>query len=675
MHRPLRGLLAAGLTAVVGLAALVGPAGAQSPTTSSTAPGASGRLRLADQTVWVAANGRYDLRLAVDRVEDPSAVEVTIRVYGAVQFRSGFVSSLDARGLRAAVAPAVTTPLGPVSDSSGTVGIAFRLGGETVDPAEHVLPPLGPGVYPVVATLRSTATGATVNRLVTHLVRVDPELEQPLEVAWVQRLGVQPAPASGAGSPADQRRIDALRRLTTALDETGLPFTLQLHGAGFAGLGDGALQALLPRLQATITRGQLLAAPYAPVDVSALVAAGLADELGDQREQGDQLVRQLTGTEGDPRTWAADTPVTAAAVDRLRQLGVTRLVVPETGLKALAGRLTGGATLTRPFALGDAGGGGLTAIASDPGTDRYFTEDDAVLGAHHLLADLAVVERDRPGTPRGVVIRPPASWPGDADFLAVIGAGLGTGAPALRAVTLERLLADVPPLTDGRRPVVREAPSLPTTALPGRAVIAARNAVRAVSEVAGVGSEPATTLRRLVLVGESSTLTTAERRTFLDEASAAARAVTDHIRVDADARYRLTAREGRIPVAVVNDNPFPVRVSLDLSAEKLEFTAAPGTERTRQRIADIAIPASGRRTLVVQVRVRTSGDFPLHATLRSPAGDVILARSRFAITSTAVSGVGAVLSVGALLFLAVWWFRHWRRARAAAVPGEAGADR
>ena len=31
--------------------------------------------------------------------------------------------------------------------------------------------------------------------------------------------------------------------------------------------------------------------------------------------------------------------------------------------------------------------------------------------------------------------------------------------------------------------------------------------------------------------------------------------------------------------------------------------------------------------------------------------------------STAVSGVGVVLSVGAALFLMVWWARHWRRTR------------
>jgi hypothetical protein len=42
---------------------------------------------------------------------------------------------------------------------------------------------------------------------------------------------------------------------------------------------------------------------------------------------------------------------------------------------------------------------------------------------------------------------------------------------------------------------------------------------------------------------------------------------------------------------------------------------------------------------------------------------VVLERTRFDIRSTAVSGVGVVLSIGAGLFLAIWWARHWRKTR------------
>jgi len=49
--------------------------------------------------------------------------------------------------------------------------------------------------------------------------------------------------------------------------------------------------------------------------------------------------------------------------------------------------------------------------------------------------------------------------------------------------------------------------------------------------------------------------------------------------------------------------------------------------------------------------------------VRSPDSSIELDRTTFDIRSTAVTGVGFVLSIGAGLFLAVWWERHWRSSR------------
>jgi hypothetical protein len=50
--------------------------------------------------------------------------------------------------------------------------------------------------------------------------------------------------------------------------------------------------------------------------------------------------------------------------------------------------------------------------------------------------------------------------------------------------------------------------------------------------------------------------------------------------------------------------------------------------------------------------------------LSSPRGDLRLGQTRFTIRSTAASGVAIVLSVGAGLFLLVWWIGHFRGRRA-----------
>jgi hypothetical protein len=60
---------------------------------------------------------------------------------------------------------------------------------------------------------------------------------------------------------------------------------------------------------------------------------------------------------------------------------------------------------------------------------------------------------------------------------------------------------------------------------------------------------------------------------------------------------------------------------------------------------------------------RASGAFPLRITATSPDGVLTVSRARVTVRSTAVSGVGLVLSIGALLVLVVWWASHWRTAR------------
>jgi hypothetical protein len=63
------------------------------------------------------------------------------------------------------------------------------------------------------------------------------------------------------------------------------------------------------------------------------------------------------------------------------------------------------------------------------------------------------------------------------------------------------------------------------------------------------------------------------------------------------------------------------------------------------------------------VEARASGSFPLRITVTSPDGVLTVTRARVTVRSTFVSGVGVVLSVGALIFLVAWWGLHFRSTR------------
>jgi hypothetical protein len=121
--------------------------------------------------------------------------------------------------------------------------------------------------------------------------------------------------------------------------------------------------------------------------------------------------------------------------------------------------------------------------------------------------------------------------------------------------------------------------------------------------------------------------------------------------------YRLTAREGTIPLTLVNRAGRDIKVKVVLRSDRLDFA---GGSTSRQ--LDLTLDRENN-PLEVEVRARSTGAFPLLVTVTSPDGSLEVGSFRLLVRSTAASWVGIVLSVGAALFLLVWWGRHWRKVR------------
>ena len=119
-----------------------------------------------------------------------------------------------------------------------------------------------------------------------------------------------------------------------------------------------------------------------------------------------------------------------------------------------------------------------------------------------------------------------------------------------------------------------------------------------------------------------------------------------------------TARDGVVSLTFKLNTGYPVAIDVFLQGEKLEF---PGHED-----GHIALTLTDPTTRVpVNVRTRASGDSALDITLQTPDGGMLIGRTRMTVRSTAFSGVGVVLSVGAMAFLAIWWGRSILQARRA----------
>jgi hypothetical protein len=174
--------------------------------------------------------------------------------------------------------------------------------------------------------------------------------------------------------------------------------------------------------------------------------------------------------------------------------------------------------------------------------------------------------------------------------------------------------------------------------------------------------------QRLLLSGASS-FTDAERMAYVDSVIAATDERFTQVVAPDRQTYTLTSSDGNLPLTLRNEHDVPVEVLVELRSGtgNVEF-------RDGDSMATVLQP--GSNPLSIPVHARAPGDSAIDIVVRSPDGVVVLDQVRYTVRSTAVPGLGLVLSVGAAAFLLVWWARHWtraRRARRAAGDG-AGPD-
>jgi hypothetical protein len=177
------------------------------------------------------------------------------------------------------------------------------------------------------------------------------------------------------------------------------------------------------------------------------------------------------------------------------------------------------------------------------------------------------------------------------------------------------------------------------------------------------GQALARSLDMVVLSSGALSLDDGERLAYLDGADATVRAQTDKITTPEQQVVTLTSGEGIIPLSINNPLPYPVLVTVTFASAKLEFPGGP--DQTGGPEQPVSLPANTSTPVRVHVRVRASGAFPLEVTVRSPDKTLTISSTRFTVRSTAVSGLGLVLTIVAGLFLLLWWARHFRDGRRA----------
>jgi hypothetical protein len=665
-------------------------------------------LVVLSQTPWVVPGQDFDLHLRAAATAGPTAdLGITVSVYSCLSSLSGFDQSLESTP--SGTPESSTTAALPVSGLAPLPGGGFDLpmpvevegtgptgtgptGTFTIDlqPENEQCQSFPSGVFPIRIQLVDLSTGAVVGSLITHLVYTEaPADTQRLRVAVVlpiqltQTAARSPSPAellarpgAALATPSDAA-VSALTATVAAIatQHPSVPVTLQVSGQTLGLLAGTAHTTTLAQLAQLATNPdihQLTAAPFTPVDATSLVDSGLGGELALQVDRGIAVVSAATGRAApDPSVglgaWITGDPLDATTVGALAANGFQDVVLPATDLTSAP---ADGST-TEPFTLYGAHGTQMSAVASNVDLGARFESDpgDPVLAAHELVAELAQLYYERPNgtTPRAVVAVAPNSWSDDPDFVDALLGSL-EGNPMVQAVTTSQVFSLFPtPATchpDCRLVAGSGGSSLPVGAIRDQ---------RARVDGFGVSATAARTLTQqlgdLVLGGEAQALRPTQQSAVVANAGTAVDAQLRQFAVEGNQTVTLTASSGLVPVTIVSTASYPVSTTLELSSDKLLF---PNGE-TEWSTGFTLLPRHSN-VKYVQVRSRTSGVSRLDVVLSSPDGSLRLAAGELSIRSTSSSVVGVVLTIGAVVVLAVWWFRTSRKRRSIRDADEAEDD-
>lgn len=651
----MRARLLAAVAAAVLTVAGAAPAAAQRDDTQRDDTQRGNGMVMASQTPWVAPGGEFALRLLVVTTGDRADIELAVAVHRPVTNRTAFAQTLEdqVRGTPITVATSNLAELTP--DEAGAVVV--RLPVEDLDPAtatDRSRLQLGRsgGVYPVRVELRRTEGGEVLDTLTTHLLYATPTESPDLRLAWVMPIHAATTPGRDI-DPAAADRINTKVQALTA--HPAVPVTLSPTPATLAALARnrrGASGTALDGLTRLATDHQLLAEPFVPVSFNSLVASDLVAEATLQMNRSAEVLRSTLGVRPDPRTRLLDELPTPDTLDLLAEQQVDQLVLPDRGLSDPGLQVT----LAQPFELAVDTGSAPRAVSVDAALSGHFTDtDDPVLAAHHFLAEAAMIHAEAPSRARGVVVTTPRSWRPSRAFLDAALSGLGSS-PMVTTVTIDDLFTTVPTATVARgRPLVRDIVEADDPVrLPRNGLRAARARVKAFTGVLVAENPMTSELHDAVLAAQSDELRATERDARLD-------AIRDRIdrelaglKMPTGRTITLTARRGEIPITVLSELGYAVQARLSFESDQLRF---PGGQT---RVVDLS---RRNTTEVVEVRAQSSGAFPLRVRLESPDGDLVLASTRLTVRSTSASWVGVGLSVGAALFLVVWWARHFAKGR------------
>jgi hypothetical protein len=640
------------------------------------------RLVLLQQTPSATPTGPFQIRVGAVN-ESPTGyrdLQLTVAVYSAIGSRSEYEQTLTAGSVS------------PVAARPRAVRGALEPGeGRSFPPIELDLDDLTVNaLHPVTVELRADGgvTPLAVLRTSVVFIATPPEVPLNVSVSFVIDEPIRVRPDGVLLDDSLERTMapgGKLANVVAALEATPVPVTLAFSpflleelrrmSEGYRVQEGGAIRQVAPgdagataaaemleRLRAVVrhTGTEVVALPYASPSIPALAEAGLGPDLREHIDRGRSVVQSVLGLEPSETVFrppgsalsgtALDLLTLLLAEDGQREalLVDPEVLQPPTGL-----------TLSPPaVAALRTSTGELPAIAPDPILEARTNAvpDNGALAAMWALGELSALYFEQPSVDRGAAIVFSEDESPQPELLNALlrGLQLQPGVSWLRPMSATRVLfaetsPDDPPLQERRLQQSSRAASVPETVIAG--LDFAEEAVSRLESVEAPADLIEQLNRRLLLSESRYLLGRGDLAlAFLDSATRIVDSQFEKIRPpDESTKITLTSRGGVIPLTIRNDAGYPMQVRVALRASRLEFLD--GAER------EVTLEPPGQ-AFSFPVRAQTTGRFAVRVEVQTP-DRVPIASSTIAVRSTAYNRVALILTVGAAVFLALWWGRRF----------------
>jgi Family of unknown function (DUF6049) len=681
-------------------------------------------VALLQQSPWVESGHDFRLRLQLT-APTPTDDRLVVTAFGRLTTRTDFDNAAKGEANTFAWYTAGPLRLSKLPrDPAGGVDVDIPVnapsGSGTGIPTFQAA--AGSGVFPLqIGLVDSTGApkGQPISTFLVYAAGPPSVTNLPrLSVALVVPVHAPPSiSSSGTVGPvdgADSARLAAIAGALAAHPDVALTVEATPQTLDALAVGGARDKGTAAELASLVRPGgdQIVPAPYVRISVDDMQNSGLGAELGRQFSAGASQLAGVFGTVPTRTTWVADGTLDKQSLGFLVSSGADHVIVPDSDLSPLPASAIE-TTFAMPSHLTGASDPKLQVYGADSGLTQYFLDGEPpVLAANQLLAEMSMIQLETPGITRGVVVLPPQGWVADPSFVATLTAGL-EGHPLLSAVTASQLFAAVPAAPVDRQlqpPGSFQALSSPTTSVPSTstsfgssttapspavtspptavtlgpdaaAIRSARSEVGALASVLPTETSVSGPLTKALLVAESTDLTEAQRLSVLATLRKSSGRILGQVSLPSASSITLTATRGQVPLTILSSPSLHAHVQLQLRSQRLIFQHFVPPDGRCQVVTPTGETCEltltgGNVTLKVPVEARSSGVFPLEVSLYSPDGAQLLAKDLDTVRSTAVSGVGIVLIVLAVVSLAIWWIRdlrHGRRARRL-VPAPAEED-